>query len=37
MEPQTAVVTPVEGGRLVVVSSCQGVEQVSCGHGLPKI
>eukprot|EP00775_Hariotina_reticulata_P005584 gene5584-5823_t len=28
MEPQTAVAAPVEGDRLAVVSSCQGVDQV---------
>lgn len=29
MEPQVAVVTPEEGGRLHVVSSCQGCDYVS--------
>jgi xanthine dehydrogenase molybdopterin-binding subunit B len=28
MEPQTAVATPEEGGRMNVISSCQGCDQV---------
>ena len=28
MEPQTAVATPEEGGRMSLISSCQGTDQV---------
>lgn len=33
MEPQTAVATPEEAGRISVVSSSQGCDQVSTGLG----